>query len=706
MIFVVAGLPLFLILLSLWQLQRLPKVEEISSINGERQHIGLRTNISPAYTASTRTYFASQKYNDTDHFTVFLYGTLLPVFVGCVFFLSVIALTIFLVFIFSIRRMGMQALRSRGKLLRIFRSAQKITPWLLVLVSILLFSALALALSFEILNFASGVSVFGGTKQIIVVFGAVVVASVLYLGTKTVWNLIKASRSVFEREPVFIMGKRVSWAEAPLVWEFICSLADKAEANVPDNIVVGLNECFFVTENKVYLESGEEVPTGSTLYLPLSYMAFMSRSETAAVIGHELSHFSGEDTEYGRHFSPIYHAITNLTALRSPARYDQWLVHPVMMLGEFFLSSFDQAVQYWSRKRELAADRMGARLAGRKAAAAALLRVAVLEAPVNRAITNCWNGGGGFGVLAELRRLIQQDGLDDPRMHLEDRQIHPTDSHPTTRQRLEALGVDVDDALLDHTRDLRGSNLLGELGLEDEHPAEKEESSAWFLKDVLEAEFLDVANLERKKNIDTLIEKASLGRGRVDIYEGKLQGIAFLLLSVVLFLVSTLSFRFMAGIEKTIFSASSLSIGLFLSYLSLDSFQRKRLPAMTLTRRGLRLSNMRGVLPWIKIRNYDIKIKNIHNFSIISLVVDVDDKYDSLIFFGRGRAKYKRKEQKLFVNVIVEREFSESLDNVFLTYWQAAHAREELEKYNDLFALPLFSMQRYGFLSENMQDPI
>lgn len=38
-------------------------------------------------------------------------------------------------------------------------------------------------------------------------------------------------------------------------------------------------------------------------------------------------------------------------------------------------------------------------------------------------------------------------GFTDPARHLEDRQPHPTDSHPPTR-RIEALGIPVDDTLL------------------------------------------------------------------------------------------------------------------------------------------------------------------------------------------------------------------------------------------------------------------
>jgi len=65
-----------------------------------------------------------------------------------------------------------------------------------------------------------------------------------------------------------------------------------------------------------------------------------------------------------------------------------------------------------------------------------------------------------------VRRLVAERGLADPREHLEDRQAHPLDTHPSLRQRLDALGVAITPALIALTRDPRDTGLLAELGLE------------------------------------------------------------------------------------------------------------------------------------------------------------------------------------------------------------------------------------------------
>ncbi|MFD2022059.1 M48 family metalloprotease [Pseudocitrobacter faecalis] len=51
------------------------------------------------------------------------------------------------------------------------------------------------------------------------------------------------------------------------------------------------------------MEKGERL-TGNTLYLPLTYLSLLNEAEIAAVVGHELGHFTGEDTQYSLRFAP------------------------------------------------------------------------------------------------------------------------------------------------------------------------------------------------------------------------------------------------------------------------------------------------------------------------------------------------------------------------------------------------------------------
>ena len=69
------------------------------------------------------------------------------------------------------------------------------------------------------------------------------------------------------------------------------------------------------------------------------------------------------------------------------------------------------------------------------------------------------------GVLKMVRRLVAEHGLDDPQERLQDQQAHPLDSHPSLKQRLDALGVPSRPSCWP-ARDSRDAALLVELGLE------------------------------------------------------------------------------------------------------------------------------------------------------------------------------------------------------------------------------------------------
>ncbi|WP_163020165.1 M48 family metalloprotease, partial [Pseudomonas viridiflava] len=113
-------------------------------------------------------------------------------------------------------------------------------------------------------------------------------------------------------------------------------------------------------------------------------LGLMNAAETSAVIGHELAHFAGEDTEYSLRFLPIYDGIgRSLVVIAANMMISDLLqrtiLRPAFMLGVHFMESFDHAVNHWSRVRELAADAAGASLAGNAAAASALVRISAID---------------------------------------------------------------------------------------------------------------------------------------------------------------------------------------------------------------------------------------------------------------------------------------------------------------------------------------
>ena len=125
-------------------------------------------------------------------------------------------------------------------------------------------------------------------------------------------------------------------------------------------------------------------------------------------------------------------------------------------------------MHHWSRERELAADAFGSRIAGTESSALALLRISGLHRIVDAALAHNRQAPAEErgGVLKMVRRLVAEHGLDDPQERLQDQQAHPLDSHPSLKQRLDALGVAITPELLARARDSRDAALLVELGLE------------------------------------------------------------------------------------------------------------------------------------------------------------------------------------------------------------------------------------------------
>lgn len=387
--------------------------------------------------------------------------------------LALIAIANFWLALLGMRRAAARALLSRDALVQAFSRGRRWLPVFMVVQTLLVFGGLIGLLLFEA-GRAIDQNYLTGNAMKLVMFAGLVVLVLLWYGARIIWDTLRAALRRHVVEPIEIIGQSLSPAQAPQLWAFVQDIAQRTEARAPDSVVVGLNEGFFVTEHAVQLANGQRVPAGRVLYLPLPYMSFMERPEVAAVVAHELGHFTGDDTRYGLQFSPIYRSLLNsILAVTNEHDADDdgwraWATAPASLYGKWFLHSFDEAVHHWSRDRELAADAFSSRIAGTEPAAMALLRSAVLHEIVEEALTHNQQAPPHLreGVLAMVRRLVAERGLGDPRNHLDNQQSHPLDTHPTLKQRLDALGVAITPELLVRTRDRRQSGLLAELGLE------------------------------------------------------------------------------------------------------------------------------------------------------------------------------------------------------------------------------------------------
>ena len=114
----------------------------------------------------------------------------------------------------------------------------------------------------------------------------------------------RASFGLVQAVEPHLVGRDLSRERAPALWSFVAQVSDAVGVQSPDSIVVGLEPNFFVSEMPVTSLDGEH--TGRTMCLSLPFLRLLTRAELRSVIGHELSHFKGEDTVRGRQFYPVF----------------------------------------------------------------------------------------------------------------------------------------------------------------------------------------------------------------------------------------------------------------------------------------------------------------------------------------------------------------------------------------------------------------
>ena len=253
--------------------------------------------------------------------------------------------------------------------------------------------------------------------------------------------LIKA---IFRKLPAHteFAGRLVTKEAAPALWSRVSQMAERLGIAPPDNIFVGIDDNFFVTEHAVKV--GGQHYSGRTLFASLSLLKTLSRSEADAVLAHELAHFSGEDTIYGRRTSPLLGKYVHYME----ALYQGGISRPLFHFMFFFWNLYQLSLSKLRRQREFRADRIGAELTSPQDIAQSLVKIAAYCQYRGKIQNDLFGKEQNVETMDVFHRIEQgfpafiNDCLSGSEL-AESGTPHPFDSHPPLGSRLQNIGLDL-----------------------------------------------------------------------------------------------------------------------------------------------------------------------------------------------------------------------------------------------------------------------
>lgn len=264
----------------------------------------------------------------------------------------------------------------------------------------------------------------------------------LYLLVQALWYALKA--------PVLnVTDFPLPESTYPKLWELVRQVAHKLKARMPEHIVAGMDVSFYATEVKHVTPLGPL--EGEILHISLPLCRVLTQQELEFVIGHELSHFAGDDVKYSTRFYPIYTGASRaLLSLREQSQQNLpylLALYPAVQLFSFFMAVFSEAEAEISRLRELRADHMAQEyVCTALQAASALVKVHAYAPLFQEVLSYQEEGFQEDKILLNLCSIYRDIAEQCPRevliQNMEmDNDTHPTDSHPSLGERLASLGV-------------------------------------------------------------------------------------------------------------------------------------------------------------------------------------------------------------------------------------------------------------------------
>jgi Zn-dependent protease with chaperone function len=222
--------------------------------------------------------------------------------------------------------------------------------------------------------------------------------------------------------------------------EELKAICRKVDTAPPDQVIVGIDDNFFVTEAPVRV--GGTLLGGRTLFASLSLLKQLHVAEADGILAHELAHFRGEDTLFSRKIAPLLIGYQRYLEALHQGGVGR-LVYYCMYC---FRALFELSLGKRRREREFRADRIAAEVTSPRDVAGALLRTTAYS-KFRQDVQE---------KLFEHERILETANIADQiaagfhefagRFATEHdigelKSSHPFDSHPPLADRMDAVGV-------------------------------------------------------------------------------------------------------------------------------------------------------------------------------------------------------------------------------------------------------------------------